>query len=1155
MFKAGFKNQGGVIIIMALVVLVIASVLAVTFATSMRQEEKTAATFREGEKVSYVTQAGYEYALAILKKDKSEESARPYDALNEEWRTLFNGSGEGEEPEEDLDGVDNNGLNSDGKDARWIYLHSDPAQPTSKLIGRFAVLIVDEASKINLHASGSGAQNQGWTPFEIDLTNLDGFDSDMASNLINYREGDKSGGGVNDRDPGGSGDDDNDNIPLENDGIDNDGNGEIDEAFEGTNEPDEYVSRIPYGTGDELDFALKLVDELTEVNGIGKDTMRMCKNFTTIDAQDRAGYWDGAAWASRENINALTSVDILFNLFAAGTTNENAARWSTNTVDYGDRDSVPTAIETGGKKYLGIEGLQINEVMASVHPDAIAYHKEALCLDNRVDWQAWDDPSSFTASGSWNNDGGVAFGVGDGGTDTWTWPWDNGTYDIYVYRDSSCTGMDFDYIFQNSDPANRKEGTTDFGSYAYYLVSDITITTDQIELTLTARNIVTEIISRFGELRFLEPGHDPDDVSDGTRLACKELGAPFVDPDPYPPADDPIWPTNLDTARGIVDDGEDIWAWDVSDGIYDVYLYQSLYEGKVTNPYDFIFEEGEAGGELTGTATFGGEGTDTWYHVGNVTVTDGLNLKLIANYTAAGRSWFDKIGIFAGKYVELVNLSVNPITINKNWGINVGGDIILENNTAKIVPSTGTTYKFSWFEGEMDEFTIPGSSWPDYSYFIAADSRYALDYNHAYGADFKDGIWGTTGNESNEPGDLGVIGDLKIPDAGGVNISLVKEVNGEEIVVDFVPCTTTASGFGTSAWDTVTLEVDKSVERNSAYKDDSSWALTSEGWGQGTPGAVNTGGASVTEAVKDRPFASPGFMTEVYKGTGDYATNKLTTSDIKDFVTVLTNAYYRLEAENSTSPPAWATDTGLDGTTRYIAPTAGSNATLTWTGLHIPDGTYNLFVAGGIGGKFQCPSGTPRVMRPDGLVYCGTADIAGGSLTVDVYGDGTNLYSLDYILLTPVAASPPVIGKININTSSEQVLNALPYALATGGLIIDYRNGADNKDGTADDNPFENIGEYLSISGLSEPMLAEAFQKEANLITVRSDIFEIIVLGEAIEDLVNSGQYDPPPTTWEPETPGEELMSDEIIGQQKIRAIVDRSDDPPKVLYFRRELK
>ena len=1170
MFYIRKVNQSGVVIIMALVILVIASVLAVTFATSMRLEEKTAAAFKKQGKVSGIAQAGYEYALAILRKDKDEEATRPYDALNEDWRVIFSPAGDEENPAQnlvDLDGIDSNGVLVGGVryDARWIYLHAD-ANPNLEIIGRFAILIVDESSKINLHASGSGAQNQGWTPFEIDLTNLSEFSEATAAKLINYRQGDKTGDGVNVRYPGNqAADDDNDNIPLENDGIDNDGDETIDEDDEGIDEPDEYIASLPYGSGDETDFALKMVDELTEINGIGKITMRKCKNLTTVDARDGEKYWDTSAttpcWQDKININAVGAVNDLFNLIAAETSDENAARWTTNIIDYGDRDNVPTVIQTTEpKKYLGIEGLQINEVMAKVHP--AGGFKGPVLLDNWDDpgQNRWNDPDSFTNNGNWGTDW-VADGVVDGCTDTWTWPWDNGTYDIYIYRDSDKTGLDFDYDFQNG----QKTGRTEFGSNDYYLIEGVEVSNDKIELKLTARNIVAPVYSWFQELRFLEPGHDPDERFDGEIYTCKPFGGPFHDPVDYPLTTDPYWPTNLDAAKGIVNGGEGIWTWDVSDGTYDVYLYQNLYVGNITNPFNFISEEG-GGNELTGTVDFGADGKNTWYHVGNVTISGGqLNLKLIANYTATGKSWFNGIGVVAGQYVELINLSPNSITIDKTWGINVGGNIVVENNVAKIPVGSGSTHKFTWFKDNEQTFEIPASSPPNYNYFIAADSRYALDYKHAYGADFKDGIWGSVGNEGNEPGYLGVIGVLDIPDAGGVNISLVREVNGEDIVVDFIPSESNASGFGTSYWhqDSSSPQEDKSFERAESIQDTSAWTLTIAGWGQGTPGGRNSGTAwPPVGPTKDRPFPSPGFIMDVYTGTD--SSTKITHTDVRNFIQKLTTAYHRLEIENCDSLPGWPIDTGMDGTTRYLSD-GTTSAALTWgTGdnpkLHIPDGNYNLFIAGGIGGKFKCPLATARAMRPDGLAYCGTATIGGGSLTVNVFGDGSNLYSLDYILLIPNKDSPPSIGKININTASVQVLNALPpAAFATGGHIIDHRNGADNKDGTTDDNPFESIGEYLYITGYGaggDPLLVEAYQKQANLITVRSDIFEIIVLGQMIEELTNIGQYDPPPT-YDPENPlsGAELMSDEITGQEKIRAIVDRSFDPPKVLYFRRELK
>jgi len=70
------------------------------------------------------------------------------------WRTLFEGS--------DVD------INGDGeKDAKWIEVFDN----SGSLFGRYAVLVNDEASKVNLNTAGLSS-SQGLSTYEV---NLDSF--------------------------------------------------------------------------------------------------------------------------------------------------------------------------------------------------------------------------------------------------------------------------------------------------------------------------------------------------------------------------------------------------------------------------------------------------------------------------------------------------------------------------------------------------------------------------------------------------------------------------------------------------------------------------------------------------------------------------------------------------------------------------------------------------------------------------------------------------------------------------------------------------------------------------------------------------------------------------------------------------------------------
>ncbi|MCK5160687.1 MAG: helix-hairpin-helix domain-containing protein, partial [Candidatus Aureabacteria bacterium] len=144
----------------------------------------------------------------------------------------------------------------------------------------------------------------------------------------------------------------------------------------------------------------------------------------------------------------------------------------------------------------------------------------------------------------------------------------------------------------------------------------------------------------------------------------------------------------------------------------------------------------------------------------------------------------------------------------------------------------------------------------------------------------------------------------------------------------------------------------------------------------------------------------------------------------------------------------------------------------------------------------------------------------------------------DYLVLIPRAVNNSVVagstmpltgrvpGRININTASKVVLQALPRIDSTlaGNIITEINNNG----------PFVKIGDILDVTGITP----EIFEKIANLITVRSDIFEVIIQAERIIDKNKNSAFD---------------SGDKIVARKRMRAIVDRSTTPVTVILMKEE--
>ena len=307
-------------LILIFLVLAVSAVIGISFLYRMRLEVKAVTSYLDSRKADYLAQAGVERAIATLNNDTNE-----YDDLYEEWAQGF----------EELLG-----------EGRYSLVPSADERETTKE-DEEKVGIFDEASKINLNMAGAGNCNQGWSPYEINLGELEGLGQEEAEAILRYRYGPDGAPGIKGED------DDKDAEVLESDGIDNDADESVDEPGEGIDEPDEFRPDAPFGD----DNPFETVEEIRLVAGIGEKTLNEIRDYITIYSYDKNMNKKGIL---RTNINTASAYEISRSLQRGGLSSDRAHQVAVNIVDYRDSDSHPTEYED---KY-GIEKTPyVNEIM------------------------------------------------------------------------------------------------------------------------------------------------------------------------------------------------------------------------------------------------------------------------------------------------------------------------------------------------------------------------------------------------------------------------------------------------------------------------------------------------------------------------------------------------------------------------------------------------------------------------------------------------------------------------------------------------------------------------------------------------------------------------------------------------------------------------
>ncbi|MCM8768748.1 MAG: hypothetical protein NC911_03575 [Candidatus Omnitrophica bacterium] len=325
-------TQGG-LLLFTLMVLMILFVFVLSLLLIFKFGERTFFKIMAGKEAQRYVKAGLHQAIWELEHDSEE-----FDCYLDAWRTNFSGN----EVDNDGDGV---------QDSRWVYIRDR----RGRLIGRYAVLVEDESGKINLNACGNltGTFNEGHSVAEIVLLpHLLGRSLSKAVVAFRY--------GVDGLPGEPRIDDDRDNELLSADGIDNNGDGLIDEEGEGIDEPDEFSPQQPRGK----DRPFVIPEDLKLVPECGEEAFKRVRPWVTCFSRD---FNESKKKLTRININRARFEELFLLFCQLSYDKPQAAQLAANIIDYRDRNDIPTVLDIDGRRIIGLERVPaLNEVEAVV---------------------------------------------------------------------------------------------------------------------------------------------------------------------------------------------------------------------------------------------------------------------------------------------------------------------------------------------------------------------------------------------------------------------------------------------------------------------------------------------------------------------------------------------------------------------------------------------------------------------------------------------------------------------------------------------------------------------------------------------------------------------------------------------------------------------
>lgn len=354
----------GISIVAVLAILVVLSVMAMVFVQNTRIFLLVGQSHMAKMQADLLADSAMQHTMSVLRDARASQPQ--WDDISQQWSASFRPTRSTRS--EDIVRVDSAHTPIIAPQyARWHYVRD----ARGALVGRYAIRVTDEASKININSAaalGPQMQNQGVGTFEVLLAceqKNAGLPVSLAfaKNLMRYRYG-------RDLRPGQADVDDNFNALLyETDLIDNNADGRIDEPGEGIDEPQEYTPIAPMW--DDRAFSSLREAAFVGLNNSppSRALVRALHEYGTIYTACNEEYWshENSQFQKRLNINVATRRQLQAMLRIANRhthfepSSRNMRSLVANLMDYRDENHVLTTV---GNEY-GIEAVCFNEIMAN----------------------------------------------------------------------------------------------------------------------------------------------------------------------------------------------------------------------------------------------------------------------------------------------------------------------------------------------------------------------------------------------------------------------------------------------------------------------------------------------------------------------------------------------------------------------------------------------------------------------------------------------------------------------------------------------------------------------------------------------------------------------------------------------------------------------
>jgi hypothetical protein len=1022
-------NDRGIALILVVSVLAIAAIMAISFVFTMRLESRAALNYQDSLKAGYLAEAGIAHARAVLGQDMLANS---FDTNQDSWRTTFWG-----------DAVDNN---EDGSaDSQWLEVQDSSGQ----VIGRYAVLIEDEAGKVNINVAGRHNTSplkvtEGWTPFEISLEKfLSQFGlGDLAEGIINYRYGQDGAPGVKGID------DDNDRWILESDNIDNNADGNRDEPQEGIDEPDEFNPDLPLG--DDRPFLTS--EGIKKVEGFDAAKSNEIKNFITAYSADKEISSNGEL---KHNLNMSNPDSLLALCLEVGVGNP----WQkvVNLTDFVDTDNSRSCVTKYSRR------LYVNNI------------------GPQGDW-TWQADHYENA-----NPGGTA--------GSWSWGINipEGEYFLFIY------GSGARYVGDVTIDGRTKEHMKDGDQFRKVtLKKGWLIFPDLCGLTISIQNNEAPGVKCFFksfELVPVQPTPEFPSVEvygvESIRineimvrpLIKREAGAE------QNPGGDWIWTgtsfQNANPGGGIT--GEGNW---VFKGIPDGEYYLTIY--------------GESEGQDVGDVKVEGIWQDKMDHQDRfikrqtVTVTGGKFYISIQNNEAEGKvCYFKSIELSQqpdAEYIELVNISPRTVELG-GWSVEGPGPDAFP----AFIPA-GTSigpYKYLVISFDKDD-TLSGISGNGISL------RNIWGDVDSVQLDFSKGISPLSDPLKDNP--IPNIDFVVLKDSNGHIVDKVEYTAGQ--IQDYRSLergdpTSQEDRDGNGEFDGWILCEDLTGGTPGKRNDNNGMSQTDEKTGE-----IIRHNIEEVE-VSNTPLATIADSVRISDGS---PWRKFSLDDLIKLSDKVTVYGRRLEAEGAKIISGWSeAGRATPLTNWFISTTPGQEGSWLWTGLK--NGRYLLTIYGQeeevVCISLHLANGSwtdwtpPLIPGSNNAVFYGIVEVGTGTdastpdgkLELKIKNSSlSGTAHFDYLQLDPQIY---IWGRININTAGWQVLMALPGIDKETAQKIIANRPYGNKDGLN-----RGIGDILlrDVLGETEEERIIKFKPISNLITVRSDVYRVVATGQVLED-------------------------------------------------------